>query len=167
MADPEVLDKEPSSRDSVAWLAWWLDEAFRIPGTRFRIGLDAIVGLIPGIGETITLILQCAVVFTAVLNYPVPYPVVARMVINIWIDSLFGAIPLLGDVFDLFFKANTRNIRLLKEVETYGKLGAKVPVGRHIGFIAMVGFVLLATIAMVLTLIFFAIRALLAIVNLL
>lgn len=120
-------------------LAWYMDEAFTIPGTRIRVGWDAIIGLIPGAGETVTFIIQAALVISAVSRHDVPVVIVARMIVNLLIDGVVGSIPLVGDVFDAFFKANTRNIRLLKELETTGKPRSNA---RHYGFLLAVVLVL-------------------------
>lgn len=90
-----------------------LDEAFRIPGTRWRIGLDGMIGLVPGIGDALT---------AAIALYPlaegwrhgVPKRLLARMLGNVGFDAAVGAIPILGDIFDLRFKSNRRNVELLR-----------------------------------------------------
>lgn len=93
-------------------LATWLDEAFTVPGTRYRIGWDSIVGLIPGAGDLLMTLPALWIVMRA-LDLGVPKVVAARMVLNILIDNLIGAIPIIGDLFDAFWKANRRNVELL------------------------------------------------------
>jgi uncharacterized protein YjeT (DUF2065 family) len=89
-----------------------LDSAFRVPGTKVRVGLDPILGLVPGIGDFLAAVLSSyAVVAAARLN--VPRSVLARMVINLGVDTIVGSIPFLGDLFDVGWKANTRNAVLL------------------------------------------------------
>lgn len=102
----------PAHRD-VERVASWLDEAFTIPGTRYRVGWDAVVGLVPGAGDLLTTLPALWIVLRAV-NLGVPTVVAARMVLNILIDNLIGAIPLVGDLFDLVWKANRRNVALLE-----------------------------------------------------
>src|SRR5215212_5636856 len=97
-------------------VAWLMDRAFRIPGTRITVGLDAILGLLPIGGDVLTGIVQVGIVAMALFRYRVPRPVAARMAANVLIDVLVGAVPLLGDLFDVAFKANTRNLQLLKQV---------------------------------------------------
>lgn len=97
-------------------LAHWLDEAFTVPGTRFRIGWDGIVGLIPGAGDLLTAAPALWIVLRAV-NLGVPNTVAARMVLNILIDGAVGAIPLVGDLFDMAWKANRRNAALLERYQ--------------------------------------------------
>jgi hypothetical protein len=89
-----------------------LDSAFAIPGTKIRMGLDALVGLIPGGGDVVGAVLSSGIVFMAMRD-GVPAPVLWRMVLNIGIDTLIGAVPLLGDLFDVAWKANTKNAELL------------------------------------------------------
>jgi hypothetical protein len=103
-------------------LAHYLDQLFRIPGTRIRFGLDPIFGLIfPGAGDALTSLLSVYIVWKSV-RYGIPKIVVARMVFNVAVDYVVGTFPLLGDLFDFGFKANLRNLELL---EKYGS-GARV-----------------------------------------
>lgn len=95
-------------------VAWLMDRAVGIPGTRFRIGLDAILGLLPIGGDVLTGLVQAGLVLVALYHYRVPKRVAARMAANVLIDIGVGAVPLLGDLFDIAFKANTRNLRLLE-----------------------------------------------------
>tara|TARA_E500000318_G_scaffold47968_1_gene45133 strand:+ start:1531 stop:1926 length:396 start_codon:yes stop_codon:yes gene_type:complete len=95
-------------------LAHWLDSRFRIPGTDIRFGLDAVAGLLPGIGDGGTALLSFYIVHQA-RRIGAPLPLRVRMTGNIVLDLLTGAIPLAGDLFDLGFKANRRNVALLRE----------------------------------------------------
>jgi hypothetical protein len=90
-----------------------LDEAFRIPGTDFRFGIDGIIGLIPGLGDVIAGLLSLVIPLAAWMR-GVPYVTLIRMAINLAIGVLVGTIPLLGDIFDIAWKANRRNYRLLQ-----------------------------------------------------
>jgi|SRR5580658_1487675 hypothetical protein len=89
-----------------------LDEAFRIPGTRFRFGIDGIIGLVPGLGDVLAGILSLIIPVAAWIR-GVPYITLVRMAINIGIGVLVGTIPIFGDVFDVIWKANRRNYQLL------------------------------------------------------
>ena len=91
-----------------------LDTAFTIPGTRWRIGLDAIIGLIPGAGDVITTALALYIVVEA-YRMGVRGGTLARMLMNVAIDFLIGSIPLVGDIFDTAWKCNLRNLRLLDD----------------------------------------------------
>lgn len=162
----DIVEVERITRvDPVERIAKLMDEAFRIPGTNFRVGWDAIIGLIPGLGEAIMLFTQCGIVFYTVSKYPVPKVVAARMVVNVLIDSAFGSIPFVGDIFDVFFKANTRNMRLLQQVRSHYDQGAPVPMGRHVGFLVVLGIALVAIIAGALTLSYFMVRGLLNLIG--
>jgi hypothetical protein len=90
-----------------------LDEAFRVPGTNVRFGIDGIVGLIPGIGDVLAGVLSLIIPLAAWIR-GVPYVTLARMAANLGIGVLVGTIPLFGDIFDIAWKANRRNYRLLR-----------------------------------------------------
>jgi hypothetical protein len=94
-------------------LAHWLDSVFRIPGTNVRFGFDAILGLIPGLGDGIVALPSVYVVLAA-HRMGVPKLTLARMGMNVGIDMVLGAVPLVGDLFDIGFKANRKNVALLR-----------------------------------------------------
>jgi len=89
-----------------------MDNRFEIAGIRF--GFDALIGLVPGFGDFFGMILGAAVVLEA-LRHRIPLWVVGRMVFNLWLDAVLGSVPLVGDAFDVFFKAHRRNLKLLEE----------------------------------------------------
>jgi len=89
-----------------------LDEAFRIPGTRIRFGIDGIIGLVPGIGDVLAGILSLIIPLAAWIR-GAPYVTLIRMAVNLGIGVLVGTIPIFGDAFDIVWKANRRNYRLL------------------------------------------------------
>jgi hypothetical protein len=93
-------------------LAYWLDDRYELPGTRFRIGLDGIVGLIPGIGDAITSTLTAYIIYES-WRMGIPTSTLARMLANLGIDSVVGIVPVVGDLLDIGYKANRRNLRLL------------------------------------------------------
>lgn len=95
-------------------LATLLDTAFVVPGTSIRFGADALVGLVPGIGDGITTALAAWIVYEA-HRLGVPRRALIRMIGNVAIDGLVGSVPVLGDVFDVAFRANRRNVRILRE----------------------------------------------------
>jgi hypothetical protein len=90
-----------------------LDEAFRIPGTGIRFGLDGIIGLVPGLGDVVAGLLSLIIPLAAWMR-GVPYVTLVRMAVNLGIGVLVGSIPIFGDIFDIFWKANRRNYRLMQ-----------------------------------------------------
>ena len=90
-----------------------LDSVFRVPGTRIRFGLDAIIGLVPGIGD-LSAPVFAAVILATGFRMRLPAVVQARMVLNAALDMLIGLVPILGDVADIAWKANLRNLALLE-----------------------------------------------------
>lgn len=98
-------------------LGWVLDDLIRIPGLNWRIGLDALVGLIPGIGDTATTVASLYVLGSAV-RYRVPKITLLRMGLNLGIDYALGSLPVVGDVFDAWWKSNQKNIALLRQRAT-------------------------------------------------
>jgi hypothetical protein len=90
-----------------------LDEAFRIPGTSIRFGLDGIIGLVPGLGDVIAGLLSLIIPLAAWIR-GAPYVTLVRMATNVAIGVLIGSIPILGDIFDIAWKANRRNYQLLR-----------------------------------------------------
>ncbi len=90
-----------------------LDARFRVPGTRIRFGLDPIIGLLPGVGDLLGLALSLYVVVEAI-RLGVSKHVLFKMLRNVALEALVGVVPVLGDVFDIAFKANLRNTALLK-----------------------------------------------------
>jgi hypothetical protein len=92
-------------------LAWLLDNSIPLPGG-FRIGVDAIIGLVPGIGDAIGALISAYIINEA-RSLGAPRSVLVRMIANVMIETVVGAIPFAGDLFDAAFKANTRNLALL------------------------------------------------------
>ncbi len=107
----------PTQADSLARitvLTKLLDSAFVIPGLNRRVGFDAIIGLIPGIGDAVSTLLASYIIWEA-RQLGLPKWKIARMIGNVAVDTAIGAIPVAGDAFDLFFKANERNLRIIHE----------------------------------------------------
>lgn len=110
--DPSSVPAPPAVRNVQA-LAHLLDSSIGIPGTRFRIGLDPLIGLIPGIGDFAGVLLSTSILVSAA-RLGVPAPTLARMAANVGLEALVGTIPILGDLFDAGWKANVRNVRLIE-----------------------------------------------------
>lgn len=115
-----VIDSKTARHDvtlppALRWchrLAYWMDEAFTLPFTDIRIGLDAIIGLVPGLGDGVSLLVSLVPIGVAVA-WRLPWVTIAAMVGAVVLDVLVGTIPVLGDVFDAGFKANRYNARQL------------------------------------------------------
>jgi hypothetical protein len=107
---PTRTTTSPADMEALAWL---LDNSIPIPGTGRRIGLDAVIGLVPGLGDVVSGGLGILVVARGV-QLGLPGVVIARMLVNTAIDFVIGSIPVIGDAFDLWFKANQRNVGLVR-----------------------------------------------------
>lgn len=112
----EIKNKQAKQTATLARLSRFshiIDSSIGIPFTRFKFGVEALIGILPGIGDLAGLILSSYVLFEA-QRLGVSKRIKLRIVINMLIDFFGGLIPLVGDIFDAYFKANTRNTRLLK-----------------------------------------------------
>lgn len=109
---PEVGTIDQRRLDRLHRLGYLLDNSIGIPGTRFRLGLESLIGLVPGIGDLVAGLLSLYIVIEA-HRLGVPRSLLARMGWNVAIDTLVGEVPILGDLFDIGFKANLRNLALL------------------------------------------------------
>jgi hypothetical protein len=105
--DPEALRKR------VETLEILLERSFVIPGINRQVGLDAIVGLVPVVGDVITAVMGAYIIWEA-RNLGMPKWKIWRMAGNLGVDTALGAIPLVGDAFDLFFRSNSRNLKIIK-----------------------------------------------------
>ncbi len=114
---PGSLDESTEAAQTLARLncvAQAMDSAVRIPGTRIRIGLDALIGLVPGVGDGLSALVSLWIVSEA-HRLGAGSGTLARMLINVAVDTTIGAIPLAGDLFDIGWKTNQRNVRLLAQ----------------------------------------------------
>jgi hypothetical protein len=110
---PRGYADEQQTLERLRWLATLLDTAVRLPGG-IRVGADAIIGLAPGVGDALSTAMAAYIVYEA-KRLGLPKHKILRMVANVAIDSLVGAVPLLGDIFDVAFKANIRNLKIIEE----------------------------------------------------
>lgn len=114
LAQPERSVKIDESLEQLSWL---MDDLIRIPGVGWRVGLDALVGLIPGFGDTATSLVSFYILAAAV-RYRVPKVTLLRMGLNLGVDYLVGSLPIVGDLFDAWWKSNQRNVALLSKRAT-------------------------------------------------
>lgn len=119
--DPEKKKaRHPPSLQSFENMSRLLDSQFVIPGTGIRFGLDPVLSLIPVLGDLITLLISSMLIYT-MHNHGASRKVVVKMMLNAGLDTVIGAIPVVGTVFDMFYRSNERNVRLLREHYFEGK----------------------------------------------
>lgn len=111
--NPVPNPNNPSALRRVRTLSYLLDNAIRIPGTRHRIGLDPLIGLLTGGGDIAGAILSAYIILEAT-RFGLPRKTLMQMLGNLLTDSIVGSLPLIGDLFDVTWKANTRNLALLE-----------------------------------------------------
>jgi hypothetical protein len=117
----------PRREDAIARItlvAKLMDSAFLIPGLNRRVGLDSVLGIVPGVGDALSAAIASYIIWEA-RQLGLPRWKIARMIGNVAMDTAIGAIPLAGDVFDVFFKANERNLRIIHEHRGTPKRGPK------------------------------------------
>lgn len=155
----EAPGKDPR-RARLNRLAWLLDSSIRIPGTDFRIGLDALLGLLPGGGDAAGVILSGYIVLEAA-RMGAPRRTLWLMIANVAVEALAGAIPVLGDLFDAAWKANQRNVALLNA--WHGVPGAPAPASRKPLLIVLAALLVVVAMTVLLAIaVVFAIGAALA-----
>jgi hypothetical protein len=111
------LTKQVEVEQSLDDLSRYLDGLFRVPGTTWRFGLDSLIGLVPNIGDTLTLFPSLYILISGV-RYGVPKITLFRMALNLGLDYIVGSIPFIGDAFDFFWKANQKNMDLIRSRAT-------------------------------------------------
>ena len=139
---PET-EEERAARERLRFLAWLLDSSIPIPGTRFTVGLDFLIGLVPVIGDLIG-VLASSIIVAEANRMGVPRSVLSRMAFNVAVEGVVGIVPFLGDLFDAGWKANQRNVRLLEQWMSQPRetqRSSRVLVGGLI--LGLVGFVVL------------------------
>jgi hypothetical protein len=143
-------DPETDLRWFARFLADLLDQRFTIPGTSIRIGLDPILGLIPGIGDLLANLTGSMILILAA-QLGVPKVVLARMGINIAVNAIIGAIPIFGDIISIWFRSNVRNVALLERY--VGKPSKRAELGDWlfvvlliVGLLALLGGIVVAAV---------------------
>ena len=141
--DPEFIkrgSKGPPGLEHLTLLSHLLDRAFRVPGTSWRFGLDALIGLVPGLGDIVGSVVGAYSLWIA-RRIGAPAAVQARMVLNLAIDGIVGLVPFAGDLFDFAFKAHSRNQALLTQW-----LQSPHQTRRSSGFVVVAGVVVLLAV---------------------
>src|SRR5688572_27626614 len=118
--DPKKGGVPPPDLQAFERMAKLLDSKFEIPGTGIRFGIDPLLSLMPVLGDLITLIISSMLIYT-MHNHGASRKVVVKMMLNAGLDTLIGAVPLVGTIFDVFYRANERNVKLLREHYFEGK----------------------------------------------
>lgn len=129
-------------------LAWLLDNSIPIPGTGRRIGLDAVIGFVPGLGDILSGGLGLMIVLRGVQR-GLPPVVVARMLTNVALDFAIGSVPLIGDAFDLWYKSNARNIGLLRRYAVDPSASTAGQWGFFVALLAVIGAIAIAFVWLV------------------
>ena len=134
--------REVEIEQSLDDLSRYLDGLFRVPGTTWRFGLDSLIGLIPNVGDTLTLLPSMYILISGV-RYGVPKITLLRMAFNLGLDYVVGSIPVVGDAFDFFWKANQKNMDLIRTRATGRDKGTT---SDYIFIVALIGLLLLLLI---------------------
>jgi hypothetical protein len=138
----EKVEVEKSLDD----LSRYLDGLFRVPGTTWRFGLDSLIGLVPNVGDTLTLFPSLYILISGV-RYGVPKITLLRMAFNLGLDYVIGSIPFIGDAFDFFWKANQKNIDLIRTRATGRDKGTTSDYIFVFGLIGILFLILIGSIA--------------------
>jgi hypothetical protein len=131
--EPASADAALAARERVQRLARWLDEGLRVPGTGWRVGIESLIGLLPVAGDAIGLLLSLWIIVEA-RRAGAPARLLWRMAGNAALDAGAGALPLVGDLFDFWFRANARNAELLRQ---HFELQRPEPAARRRSWIAL------------------------------
>ncbi len=135
---PPPATREQSMLALLDMTSYVMDRLFEVPGTKIRFGLNTLLLILPIVGDAFTSFVSAAILMIGLNNFRVPRIVAARMVMNSLIDAVIGWIPILGDLFNLWFKADTRNVRLLMEHAGRGE-GDRPSTRKHWFFVIGVG----------------------------
>ena len=136
---PVVGTYQPPQLERLRTVSRLLDSAFVIPGTRYRFGFDALIGLVPGLGDAVSAVFSGYIILQA-SRLGAPKSVVTRMIGNVALDTLVGWVPVLGDLFDVAWKSNLRNMALL---ETHLQQPAAARAGSRKALVLLGGVLLL------------------------
>jgi hypothetical protein len=142
-----------TTNEHLDYIAALLDDMWRVPGTQIRFGLDGLIGWIPGIGDAIAGIASCVIVFAS-WRRGVPPITLARMAANVLLESIIGTIPIVGDIFHVFWKANRRNYRLLIREKEHPSSN----VGRDWIFLAVILFAAIAVVTIPIGILFWMLQ---------
>jgi hypothetical protein len=151
------MPRQLASNEHLDYIAALLDDMFRIPGTHIRFGLDALIGWVAGIGDALAGMASFLIVFAA-WRRGVQAITLVRMIANVVLETTLGAIPVAGDVFHVFWKANRRNYKLLIRERVQPGVNAK----RDRMFLAIILFAALAAVSIPIAILIWILRPLLS-----
>jgi hypothetical protein len=149
---PVIVTREPrrfETIDLLDGLSRLMDRCFEIPGSNFRFGINSLLLLMPGIGDAIAGAISTLIIVIALTHYRLPRIVAARMILNSVLDAAISAIPVIGNVWDVWYKADTRNVNLLRQYVTIGNNEPPPATWRHWAFVLGAAVVCLALLALV------------------
>jgi hypothetical protein len=147
---PTVDSPSGSTLAMLDFISLVMDRWLPVPGTRWRVGLNSLLLLLPVVGDVFSSAVSFGILLVGLGNYRMPRIVAARMVLNTLLDTVLGWIPVVGDVFDFFFKADTRNVRLLQEYLGHAEQTA-TSLWRHWVFVlSLLGVLVLVLVLLVL-----------------
>jgi hypothetical protein len=149
----EIIDGPPRPASTIEVLdlvSYVMDRCFEIPGTDIRVGLNAVFLFLPILGDIIPAMVSLGIVVIGLNHYRVPRIVAARMVLNSLLDISIGWIPVVGDLFDVWFKADTRNVRLLQEYAGWGGPPPRATWRHWLFVVGVLGLALLIVVMLVL-----------------
>jgi hypothetical protein len=155
---PKRKYSEVEIEEGLENLSRYLDGLFRIPGTGWRFGLDALIGLIPNVGDTLTSVASFYILIAGV-RYGVPKITLLRMAFNIGLDYLVGTIPFIGDAFDFVWKANKQNMDLIRARATGRGKGTTSDYVFIFGLIGLLVLVLIGSIAVSAVILYYIFRS--------
>jgi Domain of unknown function (DUF4112) len=139
---PHLSERQLAKLRHLQRLSYWWDNSIPIPGTKWRFGLESLLGFLPFGGDALGILLSCYLVWQA-MEFGLPKSLLSQMVWNLLLDGLAGSVPMAGDIFDTAWKANSRNVSLLE-----GHLQTLAPTKRQVNR----GYVLLVLLLLALTL---------------
>ncbi len=153
---PRLEPRDARRLENTRLLVWLLDSAFRVPGTRWRFGFDPLIGLVPGLGDLAGAVLSFLVIWNAV-RLGVPRLIQLRMALNVLVYAAIGTIPVAGDAFDFFFKANRRNYALLERALADGGHATRASDRLILGVLAFLVLAVLGTVAALVVALFWSV----------
>src|SRR5262245_11982473 len=125
------IPRKDTALDLLEHISFLMDRVFEVPGSKARFGINSLLLLMPGVGDLIASAISMLILFIGLHHYRVPRIVATRMILNTLVDSVISAIPVVGNLWDVWFKADTRNVNLLREYVARGDTDPTPSTWRH------------------------------------